>query len=144
MSLYFRFRCHDTFWKGHFHNSGLHKQPRLPQICCAEIHEQPLNIITFNNAVFSVCLHACFEGHYHNKELTLHLIANFHIKVKIKRDSCVSLKNWYFCFTLFFKIKVIPALEHFINTDPGWGKGDLRSLCVKYINTIFTHITNST
>lgn len=40
---------------------------------------------------FSVCLYVCFEGHYHNKEFTLLLIAHFHTKVKIKRDSCASL-----------------------------------------------------
>lgn len=38
-----------------------------------------------------VCLYVCFEGHYHNKEFTPYLIAHFHIKVKIKRDSCASL-----------------------------------------------------
>lgn len=86
-----RFLCRAAFQKGHFHQSRLHKPSQLPQNCCAEIHQQPLNTITFSNAVFSVCLYVSLEGHYHNKEWTLHLIAHFHIKVKIKHDSGASL-----------------------------------------------------
>lgn len=102
------FPCRAAFQKGHFHQSGLHKPSQLPQNCCAEIHRQPLNTITFSNSLFSVCLYVCLEGHYHNKERTLHLIAHFHIKVKIKHDSSASLTQNVFDISVlvsFSKVK---------------------------------------
>lgn len=102
-----RFSCRAAFQKGHFHQSGLHKPSQLTQNCCAEI-QQPLNTITFSKALLTVCLYVCLEGHYHNKERTLHLIAHFHIKVKIKHESSASLTQNVFDISVllsFSKVK---------------------------------------
>lgn len=123
------FPCRAAFQKGHFYQSGLHKPSQLPQNCCAEIHRQPLNTITFSNSLFSLCL---FGRSLPQQRTNTPPHSSFPYKSKnqawlqcLINPKCV----WYFGFSVFFKSKVIPALVHFVIQDGG---GEILDLCEGY------------